>query len=134
MIFGMFVLMSSKPIVTREESLKERALQVLNLSYFIESDLKGSYRRKKVECHPDKHLEHKDDLNKREEYENKMKVINQSYELLLDFLHGIKIDRSKYALLENSDMVQLVLPQDVKPVPLGKTEMEIWKERYENVI
>jgi hypothetical protein len=126
--------MSSKPILTREESLKERALQVLNLRHLVENDIKGSYRRKILERHPDKHPEHKGDLDKREEYENKMKVINQSYELLLDLLHGIKIDRSKFALLENSDMVQLVLPQDVKPVPLGKAEMEIWKERYGNVI
>jgi hypothetical protein len=126
--------MSNKEIATREDSLKIRALQVLNLRYLIENDIKGSYRRKIVECHPDKHPEHKGDLEKREEYENKMKVINQSYELLLDCLQGTKIDRSKYALLENTEMVQLVLPQKVKPVPLGKTEMEIWKERYENVI
>lgn len=126
--------MSSKQRGTREDSLKTRALQVLNLRYLIEDDIKGSYRRKIVECHPDKHPEHKGDLEKREEYENKMKVINQSYELLLDLLQGIKIDRSKYALLENTDLVQLVLPQEVKPVPLGKTEREIWKERYGNVI
>ncbi len=126
--------MSSNSIVTREESLKERALQVLNLRYLVENDIKGSYRRKIVEFHPDKHPEYKDDPNKREEYENKMKVINQSNELLLNLLHGMKIDSRNFALLENTELVKLLLPQNIKPVPLGKTEMEIWKERYENVI
>ncbi len=63
-----------------------------------------------------------------------MMVLNQAHELLLDLLQNTKIDRSKYPLLENTSLVQLLLPHDVKPTPLGKTEMEIWKERYGNVI
>lgn len=130
----MVVLMSSKPIVTREDSLKERALQILNLRYLIEQDIKASYRRRILQYHPDKHPEDKENPNKREEYKNRMMVINQAHELLLDLLQDIKIDRSKYPLLENTSLMQLMLPQNVKPAPLGKTEMEIWKERYENII
>ena len=126
--------MSSKRIVTREDSLKERALQILNLRYLIEQDIKASYRRRILEYHPDKHPEDKENPNKREEYQKRTIVINQAHELLLDLLQDIKIDRSKYPLLENTSLVQLVLPQNVKPAPLGKTEMEIWKETYENII
>jgi curved DNA-binding protein CbpA len=130
----MMVLMSGKPMVTREDSLKERALQILNLRYLIEQDIKASYRRRILEYHPDKHPEDKEKPNKREEYKNRMMVINQAYELLLDSLQDIKIDRSKYPILENNSLVQLLLPHNAKPTPLGKTEMEIWKEKYENII
>jgi len=130
----MGVLMSSKPTVTREDSLKERALQILNLRYLIEHDVKASYRNRILQYHPDKHPEDKGNPNKREEYKNKMMVINQAHELLLNLLQGIKIDRSKYSLLENTGLVQSVLPQNVKPAPLGKTEMELWKERYKDMI
>lgn len=126
--------MLNKSIDTRENSLKERALQILNLRYPIESDIKSSYRRRIFEYHPDRHPEDKHNLDKMEDYETRIKVINQSYELLLDLLHGIKIDRSNYFLLEDTDLVQLMLPQNVKPIPLGKTEIELWKERYEDMI
>lgn len=126
--------MSSKPTDTREDSLKERALQILNLRYLIEEDIKASYRRRILEYHPDKHPEDKENPTKREEYKNIMMVINQANELLLDLLQDIKIDQGKYSLLENTSMVQLVLPQNVKAAPLGKTKMEIWKERYDNII
>jgi hypothetical protein len=133
-IDGMVVLMSSNSIVTREDSLKERALQILNLRYLIEHDIKASYRNRILQYHPDKHPEDKGNQNKQEEYENKMMVINQANELLLDLLQDIKIDRSKYSLLEDTGLVQSVLPQNVKPAPLGKTEMELWKERYKNIL
>jgi hypothetical protein len=82
------------PIVTREDSLKERALQILNLRYPIESDIKSSYKRRIFEYHPDMHPETKDNPNKVAEYENRIKVINQSYELLRDILCGVQIDQS----------------------------------------
>ena len=123
--------MSSKPIVTREDSLKARALQILNLRYLVEPDIKVSYRRRIFEYHPDKHPGAKDNPDKLEEFQNKIKVINQSCELLLDVLCGVQIDLSKYFLLEDTGLVQSVLPQNVKPVPLGKTELELWKEKFE---
>jgi|GEM_PF-2038820 len=126
--------MSIKPIVTREDSLKERALQILNLRYLIEQDIKAAYRRRILEYHPDKHPEDEGNPNKLEEYKNKMMAINEAHELLLDLLQNIKIDRSKYSLLENTGMVQSLLPQNVKPAPLEKTEMELWKERYRDMI
>jgi len=43
------------PIVTREDSLKERALEILNLRYPIESDIKSSYKKRIFENHPDRH-------------------------------------------------------------------------------
>jgi hypothetical protein len=117
-------------IITRENSLKERALQILNLRYLIEPDIKGSYRRRMFEHHPDKHPEAEDNPDKLEEFQNRIKVINQSYELLLDVLRSIQIDLSKYFLLEDTCLVQSVLPQNVKPVPLGKTELELWREKF----
>jgi len=125
--------MSNTPRITREDSLKDRALQILNLKYIIESDIKSSYRRRILEYHPDRHPEVK---GKSEllEYENKIKVTNQSYDLLLDVLHGIKINISKYSLLEDTDLVQSILPETVKPIPLGKTEMELWIEKYGNML
>jgi hypothetical protein len=126
--------MSNKPIITREDSLKERALQILNLKYVIESDVKSSYKRRIMEYHPDRHPEAKGNSDKLLEYENIIKVINQSYELLLDVLQGIQINISKYSLLEDTDLVQSILPENVKPVPLGKTALELWKENYGDML
>jgi hypothetical protein len=122
--------MSNKSTGTREDSLKERALQVLNLRYLIERDIKGSYRRRIFEHHPDKHPEAEDNPSELEELQNRIKVINQSYELLLNVLRGSQIDLSKYSLLEDTGLVESVLPQNVKPVPLGKTELELWTEKF----
>jgi hypothetical protein len=126
--------MSNTPKITREDSLKERALQILNLRYVIESDIKTSYRKRIFEYHPDRHPEAKENSDKLLEYENKIKVINQSYELLLDVLHSVQINISKYSLLEDNGLVQSILPEKVKPAPLGKTELEIWTEKYGDML
>lgn len=126
--------MPNTPIITREDSLKERALQILNLRYPIESDIKSSYKKRVFEYHPDRHPEAKGNSDKLLENENKIKVINQSYELMQDFLHGIHIDPSKYSLLEDTALVQTILPQSVKPAPLGKTTLELWTENYGHMI
>jgi hypothetical protein len=122
--------MTNTLIVTREDSLKERALQILNLKYPIEADIKSSYKRRIFEYHPDRHPEIRANSDELSECEKKIKVINQSYELLLDALKSVKIDLNKYSLLEDADLVQSLLPKNVKPTPLGKTEQEIWMERY----
>jgi predicted Fe-Mo cluster-binding NifX family protein len=96
--------MSNTPKITREDSLKERALQILNLQYVIESDIKTSYRKRIFEYHPDQYPEAKENSDKLLEYENKIKVINQSYELLLDVLNGVQINISKYSLLEDNGL------------------------------
>ena len=126
--------MSNRSIITREDSLKERALQILNLRYPIESDIKSSYKRRIFDYHPDRHPEVNENPSKLLEHGNKIKVINQSYELLLDVLHGIQIDPNKYGLLEDTSLVQSILPENVKPKPLGKTSLELWKEHYGNTI
>ena len=126
--------MSNMPIGIIEESLKERALQILNLRYLLESDIKSSYKRRVLEYHPDRHPETKDNPDKLVEYENRIKVINQSYELLLDVLGGLQIDRSEYCLLEDTALVQSLLPENVKPIPLGKTKQELWVEKYGDLI
>lgn len=127
-------MLSTKAIVTREESLKARALQVLNLRYLIESDIKSSYQIRIIQYHPDKHPEARNNQKKLEEYENKIKLINQSYELLLDALQGIQLNLSKYSLLEETNLVQSMLPPNAKPTPLGKTELEIWKENFGHML
>jgi hypothetical protein len=124
----------AKPIVAREDSLKERALQILNLRYPIESDIKSSYKRRIFEHHPDRHPETKDNPNKVAGYENRIKVINQSYELLRDILCGVQIDRSKYCLLEDTALVQSKLPANMKIIQLGKTEQELWIKKYGNMM
>jgi hypothetical protein len=86
------------------------------------------------EYHPDRHPEAKENSDKLLEYENKIKVINQSYELLLDVLHSVQINISKYSLLEDNGLVQSILPEKVKPAPLGKTELEIWTEKYGDML
>jgi hypothetical protein len=63
-----------------------------------------------------------------------MMVVNQSYELLLDDLHHQPINLDKYRLLEDTALVQSLLPEKVKPVPLGKTEQELWLDRCRNLI
>jgi hypothetical protein len=128
------IIASKTPKITREDSLKERALQILNLRYVIESDIKTSYRKRIFEHHPDRHPEAKENSDKQVEYENKIKVINQSYELLLDVMHGIQINISKYSLLEDNGLVQSILPENVKPATLGKTELEIWTEKYGDML
>ena len=125
--------MSNTPTFRKEDSLKERALQVLNLRYIIESDIKSSYKRRILEYHPDRHPEAKG-TDKLVEYENIIKVINQSYELLVDVLRGVQINLSKHSLLEDTELVQSILPENVKPAPLGKTALEIWKENYGHML
>jgi len=126
--------MTKMPIVTREDSLKERALEILNLKYPIEDDIKNSYKRRIFESHPDRHPELTDDPDKLREYQERIKVIIQAFELLLAVLNRAKIDPNKYCLLEDTDLIQSLLPENVKPFPLGKTEQEIWMERYGNLI
>ncbi len=126
--------MSNTSKITREDSLKERALQILNLRYIIESDIKSAYKRRIWKYHPDRHPEAKRNSDEMLEYENVIKVINQSYELLLDVLHGIQINISKYSLLEDTGLVQSILPENVKPSPLGKTAMELWTENYGDML
>jgi len=125
---------SNNPSLTREDSLRERALQILNLKYPIELDIRDSYKRRTLEYHPDRHPDTKDNPDKLRECENKMMVVNQSYELLLDALGSQPINLNKYRLLEDTALVQSLLPENVKPVPLGKTEQELWMERYGNII
>jgi hypothetical protein len=132
--YEMGSLMSDTLIITREDSLKERALQILNLRYPIESDIKSSYKRRTFEYHPDRHPEAKGNSDKLLEHEKKIKVINQAYELLLDVLHGIQINISKYSLLEDTGLVQSILPESVKPTPLGKTALELWTENYRDTL
>ncbi len=122
--------MGSVGAPSRVESLKERALQVLNLRYLVRSDVKYSYKKRIVDNHPDKHMETKNCPEKLREYEDKIKVINQAYELLTAVLDGEQVDCSKFSLLEDSGLVQSVLPEGVKPVPLGKTEQELWVEKW----
>jgi hypothetical protein len=126
--------MSNKPIETREESLKERAMQILNLKYPILADISDAYKRRTLTYHPDRHPHAKDDPEKLKEYENNTMVINQAYELLLDTLSSQPIDLSKYQLLEDTNLVQSLLPENVKPVPLGKTDQELWVERWGGII
>lgn len=126
--------MSNNQPITREDSLKERALQILNIRYPIETDIKDSYKRRTLEYHPDRHPNAKDNLEKLKEYENKMMIINQSYELLMDVLGGQSIDINKYHSLEDTALVQSLLPEDVKPAPLGKTKLELWTDNYGNLI
>ena len=126
--------MPKTPIMTREDSFKLRALQVLNLRYIIESDIKGSYKRRILELHPDRHPESKGDSNKLLEYENKLKAVNQSYDLLMDVIQGIQIKTGKFSLLEDTDLIQSILPESVKPTPLGKTSLELWIETYGDII
>jgi hypothetical protein len=121
-------------IVSKEDSFKERALQVLNLRYLIESDIKSSYKKRIFENHPDRHPKLRDKPDELKEFENKIKVINQAYELLLDVLNSVKIDLTKYCLLEDTKLVQSLLPENVIPVTLGKTERELWMEKYGNLI
>jgi hypothetical protein len=124
----------SSNTVTREDSLKERALKILNLRYPILSDISASYKRRVLEYHPDRHPETNVNSDKLREYENKIKVVNQAYELLLDTLGGLQIDSNKYHLLEDTSLIQMLLPENVTPVPLGKTEQELWIERYGSFI
>ena len=120
--------------LTIEDSLRERALQILNLKYPIELDIKDSHKRRTLEYHPDRHPNIRDNPDKLREYQNKMMVVNQSYELLLDGLHHQPINLDKYRLLEDTALVQSLLPEKVKPVPLGKTEQELWLDRCRNLI
>jgi len=122
--------MDNKGELSRVESLKERALQILNLRYIVRSDVKYSYKKRIVDNHPDKHIETKDCPEKLRDYEDKIKVTNQAYELLITVLDGEQVDCSKFSLLEDSGLVQSILPEGVKPVPLGKTEQELWVEKW----
>jgi hypothetical protein len=126
--------MTNASTVTKEDSFKERALQILNLRYLVKSDIKSSYKKRIFEYHPDRHPKLCDNPHEMREFEKKVMVVNQAYELLLDVLNGVKIDVSKYCLLEDTELVQSVLPENVKPAPLGKTEQELWIEKYGNLI
>lgn len=124
--------MSNNQILTREESLKERALQILNIRYLNEADIKASYRRRIFDYHPDRHPESKDNPEYRKECETKIMAINQAYDLLQEVLHSLPVDFTKYCLLEDTALTQLLLPADVRPAPLGKTEQEIWIDNFKD--
>ncbi len=126
--------MTNTPIVTKEDSLKERALQILNLRYPIESDIKSSYKKRIFEYHPDRHPKLRGNASEMRECEKKVMVVNQAYELLLDVLNSVKIDVAKYCLLEDTELVKSLLPENVKPASLGKTEQELWIEKYGDLI
>lgn len=121
--------MTNTPIVTKEDSLKERALQILNLRYPIESDIKRSYKKRIFEYHPDRHPKLRGNASEMRECEKKVMVVNQ-----LDLLNSGKIDVAKYCLLEDTELVQSLLPENVKPASLEKTEQELWIEKYGNLI
>lgn len=112
--------MSKDKIISKEESLKMRAMQILNLRYLIKQDIENSYRRRSNIYHPDKPKGSTE----------KMQLLNQVHDILLDE----NPDLEKYKMLENTKLVQSLLPAGIKPVPLGKTYIEIWKERYAEVI
>ncbi|NLE05384.1 MAG: J domain-containing protein [Crenarchaeota archaeon] len=118
--------------MTREESLRERALEVFNLRFLDEADVKASFRRRTLSFHPDRHPEIKKDSKKLGSFEMKMMVLNQAYELLQDVLNKRQIDLAKYSLLEDTVLVQSLLPDYVKPTELGKTEQELWIEKFKD--
>ncbi len=118
--------------LTREESFKERALQILNLRYLNETDLKASYKRRIFDHHPDRHPETKENTEQFKEYEKKIMVINQAYELLQDVLGKMPIDLAKYCLIEDTTLVKSLLPKEVNPAAIGKTEQELWIEKFKD--
>lgn len=126
--------MYNESSITKEESFKARALQILNLRYIIRSDLESAYKRKTFEQHPDMHPEIKTNPTKVKEYENKTKVITQAYELLINTLENKQLDFGKYILLEDTNLLQSLLPKGIKPIPLGKTAQEIWIEKWGNMV
>jgi hypothetical protein len=112
--------LSKYKVISREESLKMRARQILNLRYSIRQDIENLYRRRANIYHPDKP----------EGSTKKMQLLNQAHDILLDK----NPDLEKYKMLENTKLVQSLLPAGIKPTPLGKTYIEIWKERYGEMI
>lgn len=112
--------MSKDKIMSREESLKLRAQQILNLRYPIRQDIENSYRRRANIYHPDKP----------EGSTKKMQLLNQGHDILSDK----NPDLETYKMLENTKLVQSLLPVGIKPTPLGKTYIKIWKECYADMI
>lgn len=112
--------MSKDKMMSREESLKMRAKQILNLRYPIKQDIENAYRTRANTYHPDKP----------KGSTRKMQLLNQAYDILLD--ENPNLD--KYKLLEDTELVQSLLPAGIKPTPLGKTYIEFWKERYSDMI
>jgi hypothetical protein len=104
------------------------------LRYITQSDIKSAYKRRIFEYYPDRHPEAIVNSDKLLGCENKIKVINQAHELLLDVLHGIQVNISEFSLLEDTGLAQSILPENVKPTPLGKTEIELWTEKYGNML
>ena len=112
--------MPKDKMISRKESLKMRAKQILNLRYPIEQDVKNAYYSRANTYHPDKP----------KGSTRKMQLLNQAYGILLDESPNL----DKYKLLEDTELVQSFLPAGIKPTPLGKTYIEFWKERYSDKI
>jgi hypothetical protein len=104
----------------REDSLKRRAFQVLQLEPEADiSEIKKQFWKLSLKYHPDRTTASA--ANRR------MQLIVQAYELLTKDRY---MDSSKYKLLEDDQLILTVLPKGVKIEPLRPTYEEWHKKQF----
>jgi len=105
----------------REDSLKRRAFQVLQLKPEANiSEIKKQFWKLSLKYHPDR-------TKKKPAANRKMQLIIQAYELLTKDTY---IDSSKYKLLEDDELILTVLLKGTRIEPMHPTYEEWHKKQF----
>lgn len=104
----------------KEESILRRAQQLFGIrSGASRKEIRESYRRLSLRYHPDRNPGDPSSTRK-------MQLIQEAYELLLEG-QAQHSDLQK-SLLEDDHLFTSILPEGVKPEPLGES-YEVWRLR-----
>jgi len=106
----------------KEDSIRKRAEQILNVDDVSEVEIKRAYRRLTLKYHPDRNPKDHDSMRK-------MQLIAQAYDLLLK---GMVYDDNlkRYELLEDDGLVRSILPKGMEPEPLGESYNDWHRKQF----
>ena len=87
----------------------DRARKVLDLGVTTSiKEIKDKYRKLSLKYHPDRHNDRHNNSSKKKEYEEKIKEINNSYEILINYCikYPISFDIEKAKEIEEGEYIK----------------------------